>query len=898
MNIAYRLSALIRSSRKRATIAITSCLALAWPITTNAITVLTETGEQLPVSTVVMSSDTSLQLLEGDTGAVLSAPNGLPKGLSGIGLIFNGEQNLHDFWQLRFGINASSQSGDVRVAIELVTRADGYEGTSYWLQKPEHHTRLADMARQNHQISTPIHVNNFARRPGSRSNGSLLELAQITGINIVLIADETHTDAVTVNISDLEFFDRSPYADFSSDIATTDIAEVQATRIEDFTVGAESRMAVYISNHDSSWLDFVASLKNIGLPIKTHTVLTDALAHDVLVVYPEVSANVLSALELAALKRYVRLGGTLVGLQLSDNSLFDVFGLASTDNIASNQEIRDVKFDTENFPLLTSQLDHPFEQRISIYRRLGENDGVLFTNEGPDRTDSLDPEDSGDGVIYGYQVAGANVIARYDNENDDDDTGNEYAAITRHEFGAGVAYSIAWDVGYQGTLGHSLEYAPLGRVYSDAYSPGFDVTMNVFKDIFHKENAAALSLWTVPNGRGFSMIITHDIDAHESGDLVTAYAQLEQDCDVPATYFWQTRYMNDARDMRFLSNDAVRSMEKILSYPVGHELASHSVSHSFSFAKFPIGGDEQFPGYQPRSLLVDNYLELPEHKKYEVAEGSLMGEARVSKYLIEELSGYPVSSFRPGHLALPIRMNEILESTGYKYTSTTTAPYSSTHLPYLSSYRRSTGSVMRKREEQLLDMVEIPLSWEDIGKSTIRKPEHENDPTRLGMMEPEFLRETEDFIEQLSQSGGNFTLLIHPTALGHEQKLAYQFYVLDSFFPGGSLDHTRPYFATIKSFGEWWLARSKVGLDLRMEQQSPILSVTTPMAINGLSIRIPTGWELAHSSNSMRIEGLFLIIDSLAEQSQLDVEFKEVQTSINQLSRIDWTVERNVTDRR
>lgn len=797
---------------------------------------------------------------------------GLRNGESIATVKFDQPQNLHDFWRLKYQIASTTPIANVSVAIELVSEDSNFEGTTHWRQREQFQLPLSELSEDFLEIDSRIHVKEFERRPDEFNNGSLLELVEVTAVNIVLIAKGEVDEFVDVQIDGIEFHDRSPYADLQTELAETVIAPVKPDVISDFSVGEKSRLGVYINDSNSSWLGFVAALKNIGIPLKTHTNLADALEHKTVVVYPKVSSDNLTADDAEKLKDYVKSGGTLIGMQVSD-VLFDVFGLRGSENIAYDSTIRDIKFDTEGFPALTGKLDHEFEKRISIYRRLSEDSGVLFTSEGQDTYDRLDPNDSGDGEIFGYEALDAEVLAIYDNDVDGDETGSEKAALTRHQYGKGVAYSFAWDVGYQGVLGQSLEYAPLGRFYSDGYSPGFDVTMNLFKDIFHKEDDTAVSLWTVPDNRDMSFVTTHDIDAHESSQYSKDFALLEQECKVKATYFWQTRYMNDARDLRFLSNDAINTMDAILEHPIGHEIASHSVSHSFTFSRFPIGGNEQFPEYQPRSLFVDNHAELPEHQKYEVSDGTVMGEMKISKYLLEQLTGESVTSFRPGHLAYPIRMNESAEAVGYKVTSTTTAPYSSSHLPYRMSYLRSTGSIMRKRQEQLLDVVEIPLSWEDVGKTTIRKPEDELNPDLLGMAEPEFLEQTKQFLVQLSQYGGTFNLLIHPTELGHKQKLAYEFQVFDWFFKGNDLGHVAANFTTIGELGSWWLARSQVGVDVIEHSEEPTLQINTGGAIEGLTIRIPSHWRLKEQDSNLKLDDGFLIVHSLKANAALTVSF-------------------------
>ncbi len=815
----------------------------------------------------------TLDNVSGINALQLVAAQGYGEGLSGVQLRFDESRNLHDFWRVRYQLKSNTGSDRVSLALELVTRSPDQDDTTIWRQKTDFQLTLADICDTWVEVDSAIHVDHFSRRPGTRSNGSLLELSDVIAINVVLVSRESTEERAEISIDAIEFYDESPYSELVSELERTEIGAVNPTLPSEFAAGSHSRMAVYITDTDSSWLAFVASLKNIGIPVKVVPELEQALSHDTVVIYPRVSRRDLSSSDINAAREYVSGGGTLIGLQLVDTSMNDVFGIKRSVNLANDPDIRDIKFDTENYPQLTAKLDHEYDRRVSIYRRLGDDNGIIFTAEGPDRLDRLNPNDSDDGLICGYEPGAAQVIAIYDNEFDEDDTGNERAAITRHPFGNGVAYSVAWDVGYQAVVGQSLEYAPMGRFYSDAYSPGFDVIMNFFKDVYHKESQTAVTLSTVPNGKDLSIIITHDIDGKDANIVSPEFAQLEQDYNVPATYFWQTRYMNDARDMRFFDSAAITAMNDILEHPVGHEIGSHGISHAFDFSRFKIGENPQFPDYAPRSLLRDNHEELPEAKKYIVEDGTVLGEMKISKFLLEEMTGQAVTSFRPGHLSYPIRMNEIAQAIGYGATSTTTAPYSSTNLPYLMTYLRSTGYVQAERKEQLLDVVEIPLSWEDVGKNTILKPEHADDPERFGMMEPEFLAETEEFLRQLSQYGGVFNLLIHPTRLGLEHKLAYQRYLLDLFQPGNGLAGVQPHFSTVQVFAQWWLARFKLDVDVMVVEEQVELTIASARDIGGVTLQIPETWQLLGDVPGVRLSGNRLRLDQVSADSALLIRF-------------------------
>lgn len=138
-----------------------------------------------------------------------------------------------------------------------------------------------------------------------------------------------------------------------------------------------------------------------------------------------------------------------------------------------------------------------------------------------------------------------------------------------------------------------------------------------------------------------AVIMTHDIDAQTSMANAVQYAQFEKSQGIVGTYFVQTKYIKDFNDEVFLNDQGI-NMAAL--HRLGMELGSHTVAHSKVFSHFPLGtGTERFPEYQP-------YVKT----RTKAANGSVFGELRVSKHLIEQLSGGAnILSFRPGELSNP-----------------------------------------------------------------------------------------------------------------------------------------------------------------------------------------------------------------------------------------------------
>ena len=119
---------------------------------------------------------------------------GLRNGESIATVKFDQPQNLHDFWRLKYQIASTTPIANVSVAIELVSEDGNFEGTTHWRQREQFQLPLSELSEGFLEIDSRIHVREFERRPGEFNNGSLLELVEVTAVNIVLIAKGVTAD--------------------------------------------------------------------------------------------------------------------------------------------------------------------------------------------------------------------------------------------------------------------------------------------------------------------------------------------------------------------------------------------------------------------------------------------------------------------------------------------------------------------------------------------------------------------------------------------------------------------------------------------------------------------------------------------------------------------------------
>jgi hypothetical protein len=120
-------------------------------------------------------------------------------------------------------------------------------------------------------------------------------------------------------------------------------------------------LAILLTDPDSSWLGLVHGLKSIGIPFRITRDVHEALAHQVVLVYPTISGKVPTPDALQALAEFPQRGGTLIGVQVLGGELNQVFGFREA--VASRQRY-DLQL-TSTDPLL-AELTDPSERQLRI----------------------------------------------------------------------------------------------------------------------------------------------------------------------------------------------------------------------------------------------------------------------------------------------------------------------------------------------------------------------------------------------------------------------------------------------------------------------------------------------------------------------------------------------------
>ncbi|MAN72541.1 MAG: hypothetical protein CME84_00430 [Henriciella sp.] len=537
------------------------------------------------------------------------------------------------------------------------------------------------------------------------------------------------------------------------------IGETHAADVADYERGSESRLAVLLTDEGSNWLGLAHGLKTIGVPFVITRETDRALRHDVVLVYPVISGRNTDQETLRTLARFPQNGGTLIATNVLGGGLAPVFGF---EGVTESRSHTHLTFDDDY--AITADFQALGQKTIKI-----GSETQLATNPGTNA----------------YLSPRQRPVAVYEDGS---------AAIVRRDYEEGTAYALGIDLGQLLLKGYNFKEADVAETYANRYQPTLDTLLRLVAAIYREGEPDGVTLGTVPDGKKLSVMMTHDIDYRKSVRNAVKYAEMEALNGVRSTYFVQTKYIEDFNDQSFLDEEGVGYILKLEE--LGAEIASHSVSHSLQFNAFALGtGREVLPSYRP--FVRD--LEA-------TTEASIMGELRISKFILESLISEPVTSFRPGYLRIPTQLPEALQWAGYSYSSSVTANKSLTHFPF----RLTAG----RQFDTNTDIFEFPITIED------------ELPPLLG----ERLEEAKTIADKLAAYGATMVVLSHPDILGHKFE-----------FAEGFIDHVKPYswIGTVSDFGDWWAARDAIGVDLDDAGGVRSVRLNCPTPIKGLTLEVP-----------------------------------------------------------
>lgn len=549
--------------------------------------------------------------------------------------------------------------------------------------------------------------------------------------------------------------------------ARTPLLALRPANWEDYRQPGGGRLGILLTEEKSAWLALAHGLRSFGIPFTITKDWKEVLQQPVVMVYPSISGQNLPQEALQALAAFPRQGGTLIGIQVLGGGLNEIFGFREA---TASRQYHSVELLTGQTDLFQG-LDDPRERKLSISQH-GTGAGEMGT--------------------VSYQVDFRHPpLAVYEDGS---------AMLLRKSYGKGKTYAWGLDIGYLLYRGYCSRGEGMARSYINEYEPTIDTLMRVLEGIYREGHENAVTLWPVPDNKGLAVMLTHDVDFGKSQENSPVYAELEKSQGVRATYFWQTKYVRDHYDEMFFNTDALPYLRQVLA--AGMEIGSHSVAHSYAFPEFPPGdGTEMYPTYRP-------YIST----KRLCHNGTVLGELRVSKYLLEQQGGVPaVVSFRPGHLSNPAALPQAMQAAGYRFSSTLTANTALTHLPFQLTYSHELNGAV--------DVFEFPVTLED----------------ELAPRMDQRLAAAVTLAKKISRYGGSFVLLIHPNLTDYKLKFQQDF-----------VSQIKPWawFGTVGEYGRWWAARNQVKVDVSSQGAERLVVLEVPEALSGLTLKVPAAWRL------------------------------------------------------
>ena len=622
--------------------------------------------------------------------------------------------------------------------------------------------------------------------------------------------------------------------------------------------GGTSGLGVWVHDPRSDWLGLAHGLKAMGTPFRVVRSVEEAVRHPAVLVYPSL-ADVGGA-DLAALDHYLAGGGTVVA-HLDATATGAIIGGTAFATRPAPGDARRLVFQPGAGPHRQFLADNA-ERAIPLARTAGD---VVAGQPA-----ALDPELAGATVVARYEPGdGAAALAYRPGNGDAGRGGGERGEAVGGEAGdgeavggeagrggdgeaGGVLYLWGVDMGTALLRAQNDRSRHLAEHYVNHYAPANDLYLR-FLDGAYRAAAplTAVRLRTAPGGYDVPVLLTHD-DPLTDVEVTARFAASARERDVDATYFVLPKYNvpefdDDAFLFHTVAGVPVSEWLRDVQARYGHDLESHSVSHAPDFeepAHWPMGdGEETFQGYYPHFVCEPPppgeacedhprvrrcVLEHGACGLRRTVGGSVMGELRVSRFLVEEVSARPVTAFRPGFLFWPHNLNEAMAAAGYRYSSIGTCNTALTHLPYQLKHGKGSAEV---------DVYEFCLTSDDQAAPL------SDDDSPGGR-----LHQALDVVHRLARYGGVFVQLIHPddTWSSWQENLRFQEAFIDRVRAVPDLAT----FMTVAGFGDFWRARDHVLVQVdRRDRNTLRVRLTSPHPVEGLSLDVPAAWRRVLSSS-------------------------------------------------
>ncbi len=404
-------------------------------------------------------------------------------------------------------------------------------------------------------------------------------------------------------------------------------------------------------------------LKSAGFSFSTSDSVNIAIQSNIILSTSNIESNTFNQAERDSLRSFLTRGGIWIATNDKDTLLYDCFGISATSFNSNRFYLNfNTAYDTNIFALF----DEPFEKQIQFGDTADYATCIGTRAFTPNTADTLATYETGE------------------------------VAATHNAFGLGHNYQLGTQLKEVILRPQVKEDYHANRDFSNGFEPAQDVYVFLIAGIIKKHLPNVVYKHTSYCNFKSTLVITHDVDATSSMEMFDDYASYEKVNDISSTYMITTHYNHDKLAKNFFDgfeDDILRV------FNMGHDIQSHSVSHMPDFdveTIVPMGS----PGN-------NRYNYMPYFDGATSSNVSVFGEAEVSRDLLGAIINKQVNIFRPGYLAFPNYLINVLDSLHYSYSSSHSANNVMTNFPFFSH----TDLEMDGR---LTNVLEIPNTISDV----------------------------------------------------------------------------------------------------------------------------------------------------------------------------------------
>ncbi|MDD5052800.1 MAG: hypothetical protein PHO27_08750 [Sulfuricurvum sp.] len=407
------------------------------------------------------------------------------------------------------------------------------------------------------------------------------------------------------------------------------------------------------------------------------------------------------------------------------------------------------------------------------------------------------------------------ILARYEDGN---------VAAIRYKYKKGDITLIgisSYDLRLRNLVGRDYN---ANQHYCDDFEPLSDYLSLLIKGMYESTFPIGVTLHTAPYGYQSTLLITHDVDYRYSMEEgMKKFAESEIREHTPSTFFIQTKYLTDDKDVAFFTPKTARIFPWLQKN--GFEIGSHTVMHTRNFNKLPIGTCKEFyPEYKPISFTDTEDQNNP----------TLCGELKVSKELLNGIKGGNIVSFRSGELLYHKDLPHVMERLGYTQGSNFSAEDVLSYFPYRYPYDKYTL-------DKESNIFEFPLSYED-----------EMSPPLIFRV-----NKAVSLFDKIYNNGAVFVLLIHPDCTWWKLKnfdLSFE----EKFLHALPNDVWR---TTMSKAGNFWHFRDTLNWHYQQLNNHLIITIKSHSDFKGITFTLNTNYHVRSITSGVHVQNQKIIGD-------------------------------------